>query len=262
MPERSRFLTAAQVGDRLGLSVKALRVLERHGLMAPGRTAAGWRVYGPGDLARLHQILALRQLGLRLAEVARLIGGGEPDLDRTLALQEHALVETQRSTDRALAVVRRARSRLAAGDELSAEDLIRMIKETVAMNEPTKASPELKALIERHYSPGQLASLQARPFTKADQARVSAAWAAIYEEADRLAAADAGAGTPEALDLARRARALIEEFTQGDAGIAASLRALWREAATAPQPPFPMPGTPRARAFLEQARERLAAAGA
>jgi len=46
--------TAAATARRLGLTVRALRVYERHGLVQPGRTAAGWRVYGPAEIARLH----------------------------------------------------------------------------------------------------------------------------------------------------------------------------------------------------------------
>jgi len=37
---------------RLGVSAKALRLYEQRGLIAPLRTAAGWRVYGPDEMAR------------------------------------------------------------------------------------------------------------------------------------------------------------------------------------------------------------------
>jgi len=45
-------LSASAAAARLGVSVKALRLYERHGLVAPERTPAGYRVYGPDELAR------------------------------------------------------------------------------------------------------------------------------------------------------------------------------------------------------------------
>ncbi len=252
-------LTAAQAARRLGVSVKALRVLERHGLIRPGRTAADWRVYGPEELARLHQVLALRRLGLRLSEVARLIGGRPADLDRTLAFQEAALERVRADAEHALGLVRSARSRLAAGERLSTDDLVTMIRETTVVTQQTQPSPEMKALIEKHYTPEQLEALKARPFTDEDQARVSAAWADVYAEAERLAANDADPGGAEGLELARRSRALIAEFTGGDPGVSASLQALWRDGTSRPEMARAMPGSPAANGFLARARERLEA---
>jgi DNA-binding transcriptional MerR regulator len=64
-----RFLSPKEAAARLGVSVRALRLYERHGLVRPPRTAAGWRVYGQVEIARLHQVLALKSLGLPLARV-------------------------------------------------------------------------------------------------------------------------------------------------------------------------------------------------
>lgn len=57
-------LNASAAAARLGVSIKALRLYERHGLVTPGRTPAGYRAYGPDDLARAADIAALRKLGL------------------------------------------------------------------------------------------------------------------------------------------------------------------------------------------------------
>lgn len=42
---------------QLGVSVKALRVYEARGLIAPQRTAAGWRVYGPEQMNRAREVI-------------------------------------------------------------------------------------------------------------------------------------------------------------------------------------------------------------
>lgn len=89
------FLSVAETCRRLGLTARALRLYERKGLVAPRRTAAGWRVYGPEEIARLHKITALKSLGFPLAWIKALLDGGV-DLDRVLALQEEALARDMR----------------------------------------------------------------------------------------------------------------------------------------------------------------------
>ena len=61
------WLTAADCARRIGLSVRALRLYEQHGLIAPRRTRKTWRLYGPDEIARLNEVLALKSLGSSLA---------------------------------------------------------------------------------------------------------------------------------------------------------------------------------------------------
>jgi DNA-binding transcriptional MerR regulator len=64
-----RHFSPAELAKRFGISIKALRLYEQHGLLKPlrtsnGATGAAWRAYGPDQVVRLHQILALKRLGL------------------------------------------------------------------------------------------------------------------------------------------------------------------------------------------------------
>ncbi|MDP1639637.1 MAG: MerR family transcriptional regulator [Hyphomicrobium sp.] len=52
MNSSAQFLSASEAASRLGVSAKALRLYEQRGLIAPIRSAAGWRAYGP-DTSRL-----------------------------------------------------------------------------------------------------------------------------------------------------------------------------------------------------------------
>ena len=74
MSRSVQFLKPSAAAQRLGVSVKALRLYEQHGLITPGRTAAGWRAYGPDEMARAAEIVTLRTLGLSLAQIARVLG--------------------------------------------------------------------------------------------------------------------------------------------------------------------------------------------
>ncbi|MCA8295502.1 MerR family transcriptional regulator [Burkholderia sp. AU30198] len=91
MSDVTRGLSASEAATRLGVSVKALRLYERQGLIAPGRTMAGYRAYGPDDLARAAEIAALRALGLTLAQVASVLNGDASSLSDALAAHETAL---------------------------------------------------------------------------------------------------------------------------------------------------------------------------
>src|ERR1700761_6392407 len=89
--EPGRCLSPAEAARKLGVTVKALRIYEQHGLVTPLRSQADWRAYGPEQIARLHQVLALKRLGLSLARIGALLAGKAATLSDVLTLQEQAL---------------------------------------------------------------------------------------------------------------------------------------------------------------------------
>ncbi|WLR92325.1 MerR family transcriptional regulator [Shinella zoogloeoides] len=84
-------LTAAEAARELGISAKALRLYERHGLLAPLRTAAGWRIYGPSEMARARDIVALRRLDMGLSQIKHVFSSGAEDLKAALARHQAGL---------------------------------------------------------------------------------------------------------------------------------------------------------------------------
>lgn len=248
------FRTAADTAARLGLTVRALRVYERHGLVRPGRTQAGWRVYGPEEIARLHQVTALKRLGLKLSQIAALLAGRGVDLERLLAAQEELLASRKQRVDRALGLVRKARARLARGETLPADDLVELTKETVMSDQPP--GPEMKAIFDKHVDAGRVKALHPGDWSAADQEKASADWAALIAEAERLKHGDPA--SPEAVDLARRWMAQVAKFTRGDAQVSAQLGAAWKETAADPAASRQMPFSPEVFDFIRRAQ---AAAG-
>ena len=57
-----------------GMSVQALRLYERKGLVEPARTEGGTRRYSDTDIARLRRISVLIADGINLAGIARVLG--------------------------------------------------------------------------------------------------------------------------------------------------------------------------------------------
>ncbi len=91
--------------------------------MRPERTASGWRAYGPDELARAAEIVALRSLGFSLAQVERVLSGVADGLEPALAsLQARLEVEFGQLGLR-LDKVRGLRRALARGEIPAAKDL-------------------------------------------------------------------------------------------------------------------------------------------
>ena len=125
---------------RLGVSSKALRVYEREGLVTPGRSAAGWRAYGPAQAARLHQIMALRGLGLSLKQISALLVDDRASLADVLVLQRDSLAAQRGKLDAAIALLGVALLALEAGRDLTLDDLTHLTQETI-MTHPVPELP-------------------------------------------------------------------------------------------------------------------------
>ena len=106
MPSSASFLSPSDAARRLGVSVKALRV------------------YGADDMARAHDIVALRALGLSLAEVGDVVLNGNADsLSQALSKHQSNLERRSRLLCDQIAQVRGLRVELEAGRMPSANDL-------------------------------------------------------------------------------------------------------------------------------------------
>lgn len=249
--------TAQAVARRFGVSVKALRVYERAGLIKPARTVSGWRIYRQPELERLSTILALKQLGLPLKRIGELLRGAG-DLEAALALQEAALQDAKAETEAALALVRAARRKLAERRQLSPDELGDLVRST-AVSE-CKWNDKMEALAQKHYTPEQLKRLRARPFSAEDQARVNAAWAKVFADIDALGP-NPDATSPAARDIAQRANALIHEFTLGDPALMQAAARMNSEAFADPELKPQMPMSGQHFAFITRAIAQLTAKG-
>lgn len=127
MPSSVRFLNPAEAARRLGVSTKALRLYEQRGLVAPQRTVAGWRAYGPEEMARAGRIAALRALGLSLARIAQVLDGDVQALEPVLAAHQAMLEQQGRQLADAVAKVGELRAGLAWGRAPDTEDLTRLL---------------------------------------------------------------------------------------------------------------------------------------
>lgn len=139
-------LQVGELAAATGLTVRTLHHYEAIGLIGPARRSpAGYRRYGPGDIERLYQVRALRQLGLRLDDIRRALDDPASDLDSTLATQLAAV-------DGQLGDLHRQRRALqAVRTSGTTDDLLRLL-EVMTMPDGT---------LERHISILVYADLEA-----------------------------------------------------------------------------------------------------
>ncbi|MBV9992477.1 MAG: MerR family transcriptional regulator [Alphaproteobacteria bacterium] len=252
--KEDRHFSPAEAARRLGVSVKALRVYESHGLVKPLRSAADWRTYGPKEIARLHQIVALKRLGLTLKRIAEVLEGGDA-LAAVLDLQERVLAREGQRVAKALEIVRAARAKLEKGDTLSVDDLTTLTRETTMTN---KATPEemqaiFDPLAQKHFTAEENAALRRRSF---DQAEASRSWESLIDEAKALMA-KGDPYSPAAKELARRWQAQVRLFTQGDVKVGEKVMAMWKEAMADPKAAPKLPLNPEIFAFVQKAASKL-----
>ncbi len=248
-------LSPAETAKRLGVSIKALRLYEQRGFVKPLRSQADWRTYGPEQIARLHQVLALKRLGLKLSRIGELLQGRASTLASVLALQEQVLADEGARVTHALALVRAARAKLASGETLSIDDLATLTKETTMSTKPTQQEMKniFDPLTEKHFTKEQLDALSKQPF---DPAYTQDAWDKLIAEAKALMA-KGDAASPAALDLAKRWRAMVELFTKGNPDIDRRVRAVWQDAMASPAAAPKLPMNPEIFAFMGKAMTKL-----
>ncbi|MCT2178487.1 MerR family transcriptional regulator [Brachybacterium muris] len=230
MTEKQQSLTVGRVAELVGVSVRTLHHWDTIDLVRPsGRSWSDYRLYDADDIARIHRVLVYREIGLPLAEIARILDDPEVDPREHLQRQRALLAERiSRLTKAARAV-----------DE--------MIERTTPMNQDKniKLSPEEQTRIfgtdwdpawqdearERWGDSEQWAQSNERTghYSASDWKRVAEETAAL--DADLAEAMQRGVepGSEEANALAERHRASISQHYDCTASMHVVLARMYTE---------------------------------
>ena len=167
-----------ELARETGLTVRTLHHYDQLGLLSPlSRTEGGHRCYTSGDVRRLHRIVALRSLGISLEEIGTLLDG-EPDPTGLLRRQLDVVEERIRKASDLRARLLDVLNNLGRNAEPSTHQLMQLIEETVAMNEPMTPEQfaELKEELQR-----QVRELGDEDFAALSQKREDA-WNALSRQ--------------------------------------------------------------------------------
>lgn len=88
-------LRVGELAKKAGLTVRTLHHYDSIGLLCPSaRSDAGYRLYNREDIARLHAVQALRQIGMPLCDIAEILTRPEQSLS-TVVRQQIAVLDRQ-----------------------------------------------------------------------------------------------------------------------------------------------------------------------
>lgn len=198
--------TVGEVARLTRVSVRALHHYDEIGLVKPrGRSAAGYRLYTDEDLERLQQVLFYRELGMRLDDIAGLLG--DPAFDRRKALEAHreALRRRLDETRGLLALVEKTIRSMDGGVAMTKEEMFEAFGDFDAEAHEAEARErwgDTEAFRE--------SQRRAKRYTKEDWKRMGAEAEAIVEEFAR--AAESGVAAADAANIAERHRLHIERW--------------------------------------------------
>jgi MerR family transcriptional regulator, thiopeptide resistance regulator len=205
-----------ELASRTGMSVRALHHYDEIGLLSPSlRTPSGHRLYQQADIARLQQIQSLRLMGIPLEEVKQLLDGAAISPREVIELHLARLHEQIALQNRLAERLRALATHLDMVEVASMDDLCQIIQVTTAM-EKYFTTEQLEVLRERRTSVGE-----------AHMQEVRDEWNVIIPKVRKAIADNVDPTSPEILAIARRWKALVEEFTGGDPKIANAVKTMY-----------------------------------
>jgi DNA-binding transcriptional MerR regulator len=211
-------LKVGELAKRTGLTVRTLHHYDAIGLLRPSaHSGSGYRLYDSADVARLQQVLSLRQLGFSLEEIRDCLD--RPGFSPLEAIRLHVgrlrgQIELQRGLCEKLEAIA---AHFRAAEEVSADEFLGAIREMT--------------MIENHYTPEQSQAIRERGQRMGEEAvrQSQEDWADLIAQVRAEKESGTDPTDPKVQAMARRWMALVEGFTGGDPGIAESLGRLWKE---------------------------------
>ena len=189
-------LKIGELAARSGLTVRALHHYDSIGLLTPSaHTDSGYRLYNRADVARLHQIQALRRFGMSLADIGTFLASPDAPFADVVA-QQIATLDQQIAQASALR-----------------EQLSHLHRQMAGGGEPELAdwlsTLELMNLYDKYFTKDELHRL---PFWQQD-ARRNSGWATLVAQIQELMRQGVPPADAEPRQLAERWMQMLERDT-------------------------------------------------
>ncbi|MDB5054232.1 MAG: MerR family transcriptional regulator [Bacilli bacterium] len=194
-----------ELAKRTGITVRALHHYDQIGLISPSRYSdTGHRLYSEADIAKLQQIMSLKDLGFALEEIKALIEKPGFKPDEVIRMQLERL-------NKQIQIQEQLRSRLEgiyellnAQLEVTAEQFIKLI-EVMKMN-------------NKYFTPEQLESLKKRGEQLGPEKirDVENEWPELLAKVRTELEKGTPPENPEVVQLAKRWKELMDMFSGGD----------------------------------------------
>ena len=203
-------LKVGELAKRCGLTVRTLHHYDAIGLLAPSaRSGSGYRLYNRDDIARLHQIQALRRFGLPLTDIGTVLANPGSHLasivDSQIQMLERQIAQSSALRDR----LAQLQNQLRQGEEPELADWLTTL--------------EMMSMYDKYFTKEEQRRL---PFFKEAENSTADEWAAMVQSVQEAMEMKIPPHSPGAQKLAKRWMAMVMRDTQGDARILARLNAM------------------------------------
>ncbi|WP_374437765.1 MerR family transcriptional regulator [Inhella sp.] len=210
--------TVGELAKKAGLTVRTLHHYEQLGLLVPsGRSEAGYRLYNAADVRRLHRVLAYRQSGLALKDIAALLQADSPPLREVLERQIAQVEGEIHRRQRVLRALRHVAKQAHEDEEGLSEHLL--------------SAMSLMRLMEQHFSEAELTVLARRRAQLGEQKieALEAEWPALIRRAQALMDGGTPPSDPEVTRIALRWRELAQLFIGDQPAFRAKVQAMYAQ---------------------------------
>jgi MerR family transcriptional regulator, thiopeptide resistance regulator len=234
----------SQFAERASVTVRTLRYYDKVGLLKPSfRTDTGHRLYTEEDLFRLEQILALKFLGFSLQDIRACLAEGPQTLQGVLQMQKALIEKKQHHLSQVIDAIRQV--------ETLPEPAFHDWNPIISVIKVIQMKPQQKDWWKKYYTEEQVKILEKRQqtYTEEDALRDAGRWFTVIEAFKRFRAEQKDPASPKVQEAAKQWTELIQEFTQGDEGMLASMK----KAHEAEDNPYRHPYSEEERKYIEEA---------
>jgi len=203
-------LTIGKLAQLTGTTVRALHHYHSVGLLVPSqRTVSGYRLYSDEDVARLHNVQALRSLDFSLDEIAQILSNRGASLPQLVATQLAHLDERIRQATALRSRLVQLQSTVAAAEDTCIDDWLEAV-ELITLYNRSFTKEELQVLLER-------------------SCKFKRSWRSLLVELESAMADGVDPRSGHARNLAERSLKLLMQRSAGDVGLAIKAKLAFRE---------------------------------
>ena len=205
-----KLLQIGELAKQTGLSIRTLRYYDEIGLLVPShRTEAEYRLYSEADIARLQQILSLRQLGFALKEIRECLENPDFSLPNVINLHLERLQAQMAVSQSLFSKLSTLAQKLQTSQSIAVDDLMQII-ENLTMTQQY-LTQEQHDLLEARLNQGQ------------------AEWLHFVEQAKSHITQGRDLNDPEVRQMAWQWRSDIRSFVADDLQLYEALIQLYQQ---------------------------------
>ncbi len=207
-----------ELADKTGLSVRTLHYYEEIGLLTPSsRTDADHRLYNSEDIARLQQIVSLRQMGFSLDEIKSCLSKPDFSPEHVLDMHLDRMGKELENYQDLLQKMRGMKRLMATAKPVTSDDFLQLI---ALMNK-----------VESYFTPEQMAEIKKRGEEMGEDKIIQGEndWATLIAAVKVEMEKGTDPSDPAVQKLAKKWMDLVNAFTGGNPEIAANLKKMYEE---------------------------------